>query len=374
MPYGKQWVSPEDIEEVSKVLKGDWLTTGPKIEEFEKSMNAFVGCKFSTSVSSGTAALELAVQSLELPKGAEVITTPLTFVADPNSILYNGLKPVFADIDPETYNIDPSEVERKITPKTKAILYVDYAGQPCEIDELREIAEKHDLKLIEDACHALGAEYKGKKIGNFADLTVLSFHPVKHITSGEGGMILTNNHILHDRLNMLRNHGIDRPTMDRFGSRASYAYDMKLLGRNYRLTDIQAALAISQLKRIGLFLEIRSRLASLYNKAFNGSELLSAPVVRSDRKHAWHIYVPLLNKDINRDDFFSFMRSKGIGVNVHYIPVYRHTYYRNNFRISENNFPKTQEIFDRIITLPLHPQMSKDDINRVAECVKLYER
>jgi dTDP-4-amino-4,6-dideoxygalactose transaminase len=207
IPYGHQWIDEEDIEEVVEVLKSDWITTGPKIAEFENSLCGYICTKYAVAVNSGTSALDIAVQTLNLPEGSEVITTPFTFVGSSNAILYNNLKPVFADIEKETRNINPNEIRKKITKKTKAIIYVDYAGHPCDIEELKAIATEYDLYLIEDACHAIGAEYKAQKIGDFADMTVFSFHPVKHITTGEGGAVVTNNEEFYNRLKILRNPG-----------------------------------------------------------------------------------------------------------------------------------------------------------------------
>lgn len=369
LPYGLHSLDDRDIAEVSKVLKSDWITTGPKIDEFEDKFCRYINCKYGVAVNSGTSALDIAVASLDLPKGSEVITTPFTFVATSNAIIYNGLKPVFADIRKDTYNIDPSEIEKKITGKTKAVIYVDYAGQPCDIDEIKEIVEEHALHLIEDAAHACGAEYRGKKVGTFADLTEFSFHPVKHITTGEGGIVTTNNKILYEKLKMLRNHGIDKSAASRFGPNAGWAYDMKFLGRNYRMTDFQAALGISQLKKLDYFIERRREIAGIYTKAFKDIPEITVPYVKPDVRHAWHIYTILLDKKINRDRFFNLMRTKNIGVNVHYIPVYRFSYYQNlNFKLGD--FPVTEEIFSGIITLPLFPKMRGDDIEYVINTVK----
>jgi UDP-4-amino-4,6-dideoxy-N-acetyl-beta-L-altrosamine transaminase len=369
IPYGKQWIDDDDINEVVNVLKSDWITTGPKILEFERKICEYIGCNYAVAVNSGTSALDIAVQCLELPKGSEIITTPLTFVADSNAIIYNNLVPVFADIKGNTFNINPEDIRKKITEKTRAILYVDYAGQPCEIKEIKEIAEEHNLFLIEDACHALGAEYHGKRVGNFADVTVFSFHPVKHITTGEGGMVVTNNENLHKKICMLRNHGIDKSTMERFGEKASYVYDMKLLGRNYRMTDFQAALGISQLKKLESFIKRRQEIAKIYNEEFEDTPEITTPFVKPHVRHVWHIYTPLLNS-IERDAFFERMRAKEIGVNVHYIPIYKHSFYKKNFSIDEKNFPVTEDVFRRIITLPIFPKMTNENIETVITSVK----
>ncbi len=369
IPYGHQWIDEEDIEEVVAVLKSDWITTGPKIEEFENALCEYVGCKYAVAVNSGTSALDIAVQTLNLPRGSEIITTPFTFVATSNAVLYNNLKPIFADIEKETRNINPEEIRKKITDKTKAIIYVDYAGHPCDIEEIKDIAEESDLYLIEDASHAIGAEYKGKKIGNFADVTVFSFHPVKHITTGEGGVVVTNNKDFYERLKMLRNHGIDKSALDRFGPEAGWAYDLKFLGRNYRITDFQAALGISQLKKLDEFLRMREEIVRRYNKAFEAIPEIETPIVKAYVKPAWHIYTVLLN-GINRDEFFRKMRGRNIGVNLHYIPIYRFSYYQEHFNINSGDFPVTEEVFSKIVTLPLFSKMTEDEVLTVIETVK----
>lgn len=368
LPYALHWIDDEDIQTVVDVLRSDWITTGPKIQEFEEEMCGYTGCKHAVAVNSGTAALDIAVGSLGLESG-EIITTPFTFVATSNAILYNNLVPVFADIKKDTYNIDPQEIRRRITDKTKAIIYVDYAGQPCDIEEIKEIAEEHDLYLIEDACHALGAEYRGAKVGNFADITVFSFHPVKHITTGEGGMCVTNNDDLAGRMKLLRNHGIDKGAQERFGKNASYSYDMKLLGRNYRMTDFQAALGITQLKKLDGFINRRQEIVDFYNHEFSSDDRLTLPCVKKGIRHAWHLYTILLDSSMNRDEFFYKMKLKNIGVNVHYIPVYKHSYY-SRFDINPDKLPVTEDISNRIITLPLFPKMTSDDSLRVTSAVK----
>ena len=374
IPYGLHWIDEEDINEVAKVLRSSWITTGPKIKEFEDAICAYIGCSYSTAVNSGTSALDIAVQSLDLPAGSEIITTPFTFVATSNAIIYNGHRPVFADICPDTFNIDPEDIRRKITENTKAIIYVDYAGHPCDIRELKKIADEFDLYLIEDACHAIGAEYEQKKVGNFADMTIFSFHPVKHITTGEGGAVVTDNTELYEKLSLLRTHGIDKNTMDRYGPDASWAYDMKYLGRNYRITDFQAALGISQLKKLDGFLDRRTELASKYDQLLGDVDFIRLPIVKNNVKHAYHIYTILLDDTINRDEFFKYMKAASIGVNVHYIPAYRHSYYINNFNIDRHDFPVTEDIFKRIITLPLFPEMGRDKMEYIAETIKEYKK
>lgn len=369
IPYGHQWIDEDDIKEVLKVLNSDLLTTGPKVGEFEKALCKYVGCKHAVAVNSGTSGLDIAVGALGIPEEAEVITTPFTFAATSNSLLYNRLKPVFADIQKSTRNIDPEDVRRKITSKTRAIIYVDYAGHPCDIKELNEIAVEHDLYLIEDSCHALGASYYGKKIGNFADITVFSFHPVKPITTGEGGAVVTNNQDIAEKARLLHSHGIDKSATDGYGPDAGWAYDMKMLGRNYRMTDIQAALGVSQLKKLDIFIEKRQKIAELYNELLRDCEFVETPITKEEIKHGWHIYTILL-KDVNRDKFFVYMRKSGIGVNVHYIPTYRFSYYLKNFDFDRNNFPITEDVFKRIITLPIYPKMIDEDVELVVKTLK----
>lgn len=369
IPYGLQWIDDDDINEVVNVLKSDWITTGPKIKEFEDALCAYIGSQYCVAVNSGTSALDIAVQSLELPEGCEIITTPFTFVATANAIIYNGMKPVFADICSDTFNIDPVSIREKITKDTRAIIYVDYAGQPCDIKAIAEIADEFDLYLIEDACHALGSEYEHKKVGNFADLTIFSFHPVKHITTGEGGAVVTNNKELYEKLYLLRSHGIDKNACDRYGPNAPWAYDMKYLGRNYRITDFQAALGISQLKKLELFIKGRKEIAKMYNEAFENIPEITIPTVKSNVRHVWHLYTILLNSKIDRNEFFNLMRTKNIGVNLHYIPIYKFTYYQKNYKLKDV-FPVTEEIFKRIITLPMFPLMTDQDVSNVIEATK----
>lgn len=369
IPYGHQSIDDEDVRSVVEVLKSDWLTTGPAVDQFEQELAKYVGARHAVAVNSGTSALDIAVQALDLPKGSEIITTPFTFAATSNAILYNGHVPVFADIDPVTRNIRPAEIRRQITPKTRAIIYVDYAGHPCAIDEIREIAQEHDLLLIEDACHALGASYNGRKIGTFADMTIFSFHPVKPITTGEGGAVITEDPEFATRLKLLRSHGIDRNVGDMFGEGSQWAYDMTDLGRNYRMTDIQAALGVSQLEKIDTFVKQRNHLAALYEKAIGSIPWLETPQCCRDVTHGWHLYTVLLN-GIKRNNLYHHLHRNNIGANVHYIPIYRFTYYRKHCQFEPQAFPVTENTFDRIITLPLHPAMTEGELEYVAETLK----
>jgi UDP-4-amino-4,6-dideoxy-N-acetyl-beta-L-altrosamine transaminase len=374
IPYGLHDINDEDIQEVETVLRSAWITTGPKIPEFEKALSGYLACKYAVLANSGTSALDIAVGSLNLPRGSEVITTPISFVATSNALLYNGLKPVFADIDAKTRNIDPDKIRSRITDKTKAIAYVDFAGHPCDISEIREIADEYDFLLIDDACHALGAEYEKRKIGTLADVTIFSFHPVKHITTGEGGAVTTNRKDLYDSMLMLRNHGIDRDARSRFGPDASWAYDMKVLGRNYRMTDFQAALGMNQLKRIDWFIEKRTAFSRRYAEALRDIPWIQPPCTKDRVKHAWHIYTVLLGETMERDAFFKYMRAAGIGVNVHYIPIYRHTYYQKAVPVRPEDYPVTEHVFKNIITLPLHPKLTDREFDYIIETIVGYTR
>ncbi len=366
IPYGHQSIDDEDVQSVVEVLKSDWLTTGPTVNQFEQDLAGYVGAQHAVAVNSGTSALDIAVQALDLPKGSEIITTPFTFAATSNAILYNGHVPVFADIDPSTRNICPDEIGRKIGPKTRAIIYVDYAGHPCAIDEIGEIAQEHDLWLIEDACHALGASYKGRRIGTFADMTIFSFHPVKPITTGEGGVVVTEDADIVAKLRTLRSHGITRNVGDMFGEGASWGYDMQSLGRNYRMTDIQAILGVSQLKKIDLFIKRRNELAALYASALSDLEWLDLPRVQGQVVHGWHLYTVLL-RGVERNVLYSYLKERGIGANVHYIPTYKFSYYRKHYPQAVGAFPSTEDVFNRILTLPLYPGMSDDDVRYISE-------
>ena len=370
IPYGKQWIDDEDIKAVVEVLKSDYLTTGPKIEEFEEKFAAYVGAKYAVAVSNGTAALHAACFAAGIGPGDEVITTPLTFAASANCVLYQGGKPVFADIDPETYNISVEEIKKKITNKTAAVIPVHFTGQPCDMEEIYEIARENNLIVIEDAAHALGATYKGEKIGNcrFSDMTVFSFHPVKHITTGEGGMITTNDKELYEKLKLFRTHGITKEP-DRYIRKTdeSWYHEQQFLGYNYRMTDIQAALGISQLKKSDEFLKRRREIARIYNQKLAEIEWIKLPYQETDRESSWHLYVIQVDEEKlgkSRKDVFNHLRSKGIGVQVHYIPVYWHPYYQElGYEIGL--CPEAESVYKKIISLPIFPGMTKEEIRRI---------
>ena len=369
LPYGHQYIDDDDIDAVIKVLNSDWLTQGKEVETFEQALCAYTQGKYAVAVNSGTSALDIAVKSLCMTPGSEVITTPFTFAATSNALLYNNMKPVFADIQRDTRNIDPESIRKKITQKTRAILYVDYAGHPCDINEIKEIATEHNLYTIEDACHALGAEYHGKKVGALADISTFSFHPVKPITTGEGGAAITDDKDLADNMQMLRSHGIKRHQTSDIGS--SWEYDMYTLGRNYRITDIQCALGTSQLKKLDAFIKLRNKYAALYRTLLADVPFVELPVTKDNVKHGWHIFTILLN-GVDRNAFFKHMYTSEIVVNVHYKPVYRLAYYRKRIGAVFSDYPVSEDVYKQIITIPLFPSMKQSDIHNVADTIKKF--
>ena len=372
IPYGRQSINEQDIEAVVNVLKSDYLTTGPKIAEFERKVADYTGAKYAVAIAHGIAALHAACYAAGIGEGDEVITTPITFAASSNCVLYCGGTPVFADINPETYNISSVDIERKITSKTKAIIAVHFTGQPCEMDQIHEIADKHNLIVIEDGAHALGAVYKGKRVGTLSDMTTFSFHPVKHITTGEGGMILTDNPKLYERLKLFRTHGITREENLLTKNDGPWYYEQRDLGFNYRITDIQCALGTSQMDRLPGFLEKRKKIAEQYNEAFAGNNQIQLPYQKEGCDNAWHLYV-IRVKNGNRKEVFEKLRAAGIGVNVHYIPVYQHPYYRSH-GYAQVVCPNAEEYYKECISLPMYPDLKEEEQEYVIKKVLEYVR
>lgn len=371
LPYGHQSIEEDDIQAVTEVLRSDWITTGPKVAKFEEAFADYVDAKYAVSFSSGTAALHGAAFAAGLMHGDEVVTTPMTFCATANCILYQGAKPVFADVLPDTLNINPKDVAARINQETKAIIPVDYAGHPADLDEIRGLAKENNLVVIEDACHALGAEYKGRRVGGISDMTVFSFHPVKHITTGEGGMVTTNNREYARRLRLLRNHGIEGDARQR-QAKGQWHYEMVELGYNYRLTDIGSALGLSQLKRLDENLSRRREIASRYKTAFEALSGVILPVERDYVSSAWHLYPVRLDLEIlkaNRREIFAALRAENIGVNVHYIPVHTHPYYRMRFGYKGGEYPVAEGAYEALISLPMFHGMKYQDIEDVVEAV-----
>ena len=371
LPYGRQSLDEADIAAVVDVLRSDWLTTGPKVGEFEEVFAKRVGASHAVSFSSGTAALHAAAFTAGLQPGDEAITTPLTFAATANCVLYQGATPVFADIDPFTLNVDPEQIKSKLTSKTRALLPVDYAGHPADLAVILDFARKHGLIVIEDACHALGAEYDGKRVGSIADMTVFSFHPVKHITTGEGGMVTTNDAKFAETLHRFRNHGISSDARSR-QTAGQWHYEMVLLGYNYRLPDFACALGIEQLKKLEANLARRREIAAEYSAAFRELPGVIAPNVRAEANPAWHLYpilVDLGKLTTDRAQFFRALRAENIGVNVHYIPVHLHPYYRDRFGYRGGEFPRAEDAYNRLISLPMFHSMTSGDVKDVIAAV-----
>ena len=364
IPYGHQFIDEDDIGAVVSVLRSDWLTTGPKIAEFEEAVCRFSGAAFGVALSSGTAALHAAMYAVGIGPGDEVIVPAITFLATANCVVYQGATPVFADVLPDTLLIDPDDVRRKITSQTKAVIAVDYAGQPCDYDQLQEISNKHDLCLVSDSCHALGAEYKGRKTGTIVDLTVFSFHPVKHITTGEGGMVVTDDPELAEKMRRFRNHGINTDHRCR-EKLSTFHYDMEELGYNYRISDIQCALGISQLDKLTAWLERRRQIAGLYDLLFAESEDITPLRQTAGNRHAFHLYVVKLADKIDRDQVFQIMRQNNIGVNVHYQPVYLHSFYRRQ-GYEAGQCPVAEDVYGRILSLPEYVGLSDRQVKQVA--------
>jgi perosamine synthetase len=371
LPYGHQTIEQQDVDAVAEILRSDWLTTGPSVGAFEQEFARVTTSANAVAVSSGTAALHAAVFAAGVGPGDEVIVPAMTFASSANVVVFQGGTPVFADVDPNTLLIDPVDVERRVTERTKAIIAVDYTGQPCAYDELRAIASARRLLLIADACHSLGAAYRDRLVGTLADLSAFSFHPVKHITTGEGGMVTTDDRERARRMRGFRNHGItlDHHQRDALGS---WYYEMVDLGYNYRLTDIGCALGIAQLNRLGAWLERRRAIAAKYDRAFAGMPAGKPLAVRSSVRHAYHLYVVRFDRSrlkADRAGIFAALRAEGIGVNVHYIPVHLHPYYRSRFKTARDLCPVAEAAYEEIVSLPMFPAMSDDDVRDVIEAV-----
>lgn len=372
LSYGKQTVDESDIQAVVDVLKGDYLTTGPFVKEFEDKVANYVGAKYAVAVSNGTAALHMACFAAGIKDGDEVIVSPMTFAASANAVLYCGGTPVFADIDPVTYNIDPDRIEEKITDKTKAIIPVDFSGQSVDMDRIKEIADKHDLIIIEDAAHALGSEYKGRKIGSQSDMVEFSFHPVKPITTAEGGIVTTNDEELYKKMMIFRTHGITREQEVLNENHGPWYYEQQHLGYNYRLTDVQSALGTSQMNKINDFITRRREIVEQYNEAFKDLKEIVTPSEAEFSDSGWHIYVIKVKPELlttTRKEIFEALQAENIGVNVHYLPVYLHPYYRD-LGYAKGICPNAEELYENMITLPLFPSMSNEDVNDVVVAVK----
>lgn len=372
LPYGQQWLDDDDITAVIKVLKGDFITQGPAILDFENKVATYVGAKYSVAFTNGTAALHAACFAAGIGQGDEVITTPITFLASSNCVLYQDATPIFVDIDPNTYNIDPAKIEEHINSDTKAIIAVDFTGQPVEIDRISQIAKQHNLVLIQDAAHSLGADYADRKIGAWADMTMFSFHPVKHVTTGEGGVIVTDNEHYYRKLIQFRSHGMTKDPDELLKDEGPWYYEMQSLGYNYRMTDMQAALGASQMNKLDSFVHRRREIVEKYNEAFADLPGLILPYQHPNAHSSWHLYVTRWLPeyfDATRKDIFEDLRDLNIGVHVHYIPVYLQPYYQE-LGYAKGLCPIAEQYYSTAITLPMFPKMTDQDIDDVINAVK----
>lgn len=375
IPYGKQWLTNDDIDAVVRVLKSDYLTQGPAVVEFEKAICDYTGALYCVAASNATAVLHLAVMALNIEPGKEGITSPNTFVASSNCLVYNGIKPVFADIDPLTYNIEPEEIKKRINENTKVLIPVHFAGRPCDMVKIKAIADEKGLFLIEDAAHAIGSNYPdGSKVGNciYSDMTIFSFHPVKTITTGEGGAVTTNSKELYDKLLLLRSHGITKDPELLRDNPGPWYYEMQNCGYNYRITDVQAALGASQIKRLNEFKKRRNEIIEKYNRAFSGLEWLKRPF-EDGHDSCFHLYAVQIDFDMvgkPRAEVMEELKNKNIGTQVHYIPVHTQPYYRENFGYKWGDYPAAEDYYRKALSLPLYPLMKDEEAEYVIKSVR----
>ncbi len=375
LPFAPPWIGPEEKAEILDTLDSGWLTTGPKTEQFQQRLAAYIGAGCAVAVNSCTAALHVAVIAHGIGEGDEVILPTYTFASTAHVVMYQRARPVFVDIEAETYNMDPDLIEAAITPKTKAILLVHYAGHPCELDAVYDIAQRHGLAVIEDAAHAIGSEYRGRKIGSFGPTTCFSFYATKNLTTGEGGMAVLNDPDLAERMRVLGMYGISdaRKIWGRYAPRGSWFYDIEALGYKYNMMDLQAALGLHQLAKLDRFIERRARIAALYTEAFADLDALATPAVRPDVRHAWHLYTLLLRPErmtIDRDRFIEELTAEQIGTSVLFRPLHLHSYYREALGYPEGRFPVSEDVFGGAVSLPLSPKMSDEDVLDVIAAVR----
>jgi dTDP-4-amino-4,6-dideoxygalactose transaminase len=371
LPFSRPTLNPAAIAEVVACLESGWLTTGPRVAQFTEDLKAYLNASYVLPLTSATAGLQLALLAINIKPGDEVITSPLTFAATLNTIVLAGGKPVLVDIDPQTLNMDSNKLEAAITPQTRAILPVHFAGLPVDLDPLYAIAAHYNLRVIEDAAHAIGTEYKGKRIGSFGDIQVFSFHPNKNITTGEGGCITTRDPELAKIIALLRFHGMDREAWNRYGKNGNQDYEIVMPGFKYNMMDIQAALGIHQLKDLESFIARRTELANRYQEALSDWPEWTLPTAPTyDHRHAWHIYTPLLNVEvagINRHDFMREMKERNIGTGLHYRAAHLYPYYRDQFDFKPGDFPDAENAGERIVSLPLFPTMTEAEQDRVLD-------
>lgn len=372
LPFSLPDIGQEEIDEVVDTLRSGWLTNGPKVQRFEEGFRRVTGASHAVALSSCTAGLHLALLAAGIGPGDEVITTPLTFAATVNVILHAGATPVLADIVEDDYNIDPEQVARRITPRTKALIPVHYAGQPCRMDELLALARGHGLRVIEDAAHALGASYRGQPIGALSDAAVFSFYPIKPITTGQGGMLTTDDAELADRVRLLSLHGLSKHAWNRYAEAGTPKYQVLAPGFNYVMTDIQAAIGIHQLKRLEALQETRTHLAARYDRLLTDVPEVVRPPRRDDSVHCWHLYAIRLDVErlrIDRDQFIEELRRRGIGTSLHFIPLHLHAYYREHLGWRSGDYPVAEQVYEGLISLPLYTRMQDADVARVVTAI-----
>lgn len=373
LPPFSPLIANEEINEVIDTLKSRWISTGPKVQLFQKIIEKYVGCNYVVALNSCTAGLHLSLLAAGVGQGDEVITSPFTFAATANVIIHVGAKPIFVDIQKDTFNIDPYLIEKAITKKTKAIIPVHYGGHPCDMDEILKIAKKNKLIVIEDAAHAIGAKYRGRNVGAMSNFTSFSFYATKNITTGEGGAVCVKDKKAAEKIRMMGLHGMDRDAWKRYSKGGYWYYEVKYPGFKYNMTDIQASLGIHQIKKLDKFIAKREKMAQFYNKSFSDIPEIKTQATRNYVKHARHLYSIILDLEklkIGRDEFFKAMDAENIGTSVHFIPVHLHPYYRDTFGFERGDYPNAEYIFDRIISLPLNPAMTNKDAEDVVKAVR----
>ncbi|MFA7059859.1 MAG: DegT/DnrJ/EryC1/StrS aminotransferase family protein [Pedobacter sp.] len=374
LPFSTPTIEDAEINEVVDSLRSGWITTGPKVKRFEEAFKAYVGAPYAVPLTSATAGLHLTLLALKIEEGDEIITTPMTFASTVSMIILCGGTPVLADIEPGTLNIDVNEVRKKITPRTKAMIPVHFAGQSCDMDPLFALAKEHGLTVIEDAAHAVGAEYKGHKIGSLDSISIFSFHPNKNITTGEGGMVCTPDENLAEEISLMKFHGLSREAWKRFAASGTPNYDILLPGFKYNMMDIQAAIGIHQLPKLDGFIDHRKEIAEFYNREFIDVPELALPAYAPyKQRHAWHLYTPLVRIEqltIDRDRFMEELKKLNIGSGLHYKAIHHHAWYRENMYIADSELPNASYASERILSLPLFPKMSLDDARDVVTAVK----
>jgi len=370
--FHKPYINEEEIAEVVETLKSGWLSMGPRTIQFEDDFRKYIGADYSVSVNSWTAGGHLSLEAFGLKAGDEVIVPTMTFPATAEIVYYFGAKPVIVDVEKDTLNLSISEIEKAITPKTKIIIPVHYAGQPADLDEINQLAKTYNLKVIEDAAHSLPSYYKGKKVGSISDVTVFSFYATKTLCTGEGGMICSNNEEFSERTRLMRMHGMNRDAWKRYSDACSWYYEIVGPGFKYNFTDLQAALGIVQLRKVDEMLEMRKHIAALYTKELCGNEYIYLPVIKADRETSWHLYPIRLNLEalkIGRNDFINELKDLGVGTGVHFMPVHQHQFYKDSLSLNNSDFPVANDAFERLISIPIYPGLTDAEVTKVIEAI-----